>query len=121
MDFNHSKKTQDYIKRVKAFTDQHIYPVEEQIYAQTHELNPSGDWKNWKTHPLIASLKKKAQEAGLWNLFMPDKELGQGLTTLEYAPQAEKMSRVLFTSEIFNCNAPDTGNIEVLYHSGNEY
>jgi acyl-CoA dehydrogenase len=121
MDFNHSKKTQYYIERVNAFMDEHIYPVEEQIYAQTHELNPGGDWKNWQAHPLIEPLKKKAQEAGLWNLFMPDAELGQGLTTLEYAPLAEQMGRVLFASEIFNCNAPDTGNMEVLYHFGNEY
>lgn len=121
MDFNHSEKTQGYIERVKAFMDEHIYPVEEQIYAETHELNPSGDWKNWQVHPLIEPLKKKAQEAGLWNLFMPDAELGQGLTTLEYAPLAEQMGRVLFASEIFNCSAPDTGNMEVLYHFGNEY
>ena len=121
MDFNHSEKTQGYIERVKAFMDQHIYPVEEQIYAETHALNPGGDWKNWQAHPLIELLKKKAQEAGLWNLFMPDAKLGQGLTTLEYAPLAEQMGRVLFASEIFNCNAPDTGNMEVLYHFGNEY
>jgi acyl-CoA dehydrogenase len=121
MDFNHSEKTQGYIERVKAFMDEHIYPVEEQIYAQAHELNPGGDWKNWQVHPLIEPLKKKAQEAGLWNLFMPDAELGQGLTTLEYAPLAEQMGKVLFASEIFNCNAPDTGNMEVLYHFGNEY
>jgi acyl-CoA dehydrogenase len=121
MHFDHSEKTQGYIKRVKAFMDEHVYPVEEQIYAQTHALNPGGDWKNWQAHPLIEPLKKKAQEAGLWNLFMPDAELGQGLTTLEYAPLAEQMGRVLFASEIFNCNAPDTGNMEVLYHFGNEY
>jgi acyl-CoA dehydrogenase len=121
MDFNHSEKTQGYIERVKAFMDEHIYPVEEQIYAETHELNPGGDWQNWQVHPLIEPLKKKAQVAGLWNLFMPDAELGKGLTTLEYAPLAEQMGRVLFASEIFNCNAPDTGNMEVLYHFGNEY
>jgi alkylation response protein AidB-like acyl-CoA dehydrogenase len=121
MDFNHSEKTQGYIKRVKAFMDEHIYPVEEQIYAETHKLNPDGDWQNWQAHPLIEPLKKKAQEAGLWNLFLPDATLGKGLTTLEYAPLAEQMGRVLFASEIFNCNAPDTGNMEVLYHFGNEY
>jgi alkylation response protein AidB-like acyl-CoA dehydrogenase len=121
MHFNHSEKTQGYIERVKAFMDEHIYPVEEQIYAETHELNPDGDWKSWQVHPLIEPLKKKAQEAGLWNLFLPDADLGKGLTTLEYAPLAEQMGRVLFASEIFNCNAPDTGNMEVLYHFGNEY
>jgi acyl-CoA dehydrogenase len=121
MDFNHSEKTQGYIERVKAFMDKHIYPVEEQIYAETLALNPGGDWKNWQAHPLIEPLKKKAQEAGLWNLFLPDAKLGQGLTTLEYAPLAEQMGRVLFASEIFNCSAPDTGNMEVLYHFGNEF
>jgi alkylation response protein AidB-like acyl-CoA dehydrogenase len=120
MNFSHSEKTQGYIERVKAFMDEHVYPVEEQIYAETHELNPGGDWQNWQVHPLIEPLKKKAQEAGLWNLFLPDAELGKGLTTLEYAPLAEQMGRVLFASEIFNCNAPDTGNMEVLYHFGNE-
>jgi alkylation response protein AidB-like acyl-CoA dehydrogenase len=121
MNFNHSEKTQGYIERVKAFMDEHIYPVEEQIYAETHKLNPGGDWHNWQAHPLIEPLKKKAQEAGLWNLFLPDAKLGKGLSTLEYAPLAEQMGRVLFASEIFNCNAPDTGNMEVLYHFGNEY
>jgi len=121
MDFNHSEKTQGYIERVKAFMDEHVYPVEEQIYAETYELNPGGDWKNWQVHSLIEPLKKKAQAAGLWNLFLPDDKLGKGLTTLEYAPLAEQMGRVLFASEIFNCNAPDTGNMEVLYHFGNEY
>lgn len=121
MNFSHSEKTQGYIERIKAFMDEHIYPVEEQIYAETHALNPGGDWQNWQVHPLIEPLKKKAQEAGLWNLFLPDAELGKGLTTLEYAPLAEQMGKVLFASEIFNCNAPDTGNMEVLYHFGNEY
>ena len=120
MDFAHSEKTQDYIARVKAFMDEHVYPVEEQMYRETEELNPTGDWTKWQMHPLIEPLKKKAQQAGLWNLFLPDDELGQGLTTLEYAPLAEEMGRVLFASEIFNCNAPDTGNMEVLYHFGNE-
>ena len=120
MHFAHSEKTQDYIARVKAFMDEHVYPVEEQMYRETEELNPTGDWTKWQMHPLIEPLKKKAQQAGLWNLFLPDDELGQGLTTLEYAPLAEEMGRVLFASEIFNCNAPDTGNMEVLYHFGNE-
>ncbi|MEP2653181.1 MAG: acyl-CoA dehydrogenase family protein [Paraglaciecola sp.] len=120
MNFSHSEKTQDYINRVRAFMQEHVYPVEEQIYSETHRLNPGGDWKNWQVHPLIEPLKKKAQAAGLWNLFLPDAELGQGLTTLEYAPLAEEMGRVLFASEIFNCSAPDTGNMEVLYHFGNK-
>lgn len=120
MHFAHSEKTQDYLTRLKAFMQEHVYPVEAQIYAETHELNPGGDWQNWQVHPFIEPLKKKAQEAGLWNLFLPDAKLAKGLTTLEYAPLAEEMGRVLFASEIFNCNAPDTGNMEVLYHFGNK-
>lgn len=121
MHFEHSAKTQDYIARVKAFMDEHVYPIEDKIYAETHEMNPTGDWKTWKIHPAVTELKVKAKEQGLWNLFLPDAELGQGLTTLEYAPLAEEMGRVLYASEIFNCNAPDTGNMEVLYHFGSDY
>ena len=119
MNFAHSEKTQDYIARVKAFMEEHVYPVENKIYHETEVLNPSSDWTKWQYHPLIEPLKKKAQEAGLWNLFLPDEALGKGLTTLEYAPLAEEMGKVLFASELFNCNAPDTGNMEVLYHFGN--
>ncbi len=121
MHFEHSAKTQEYIARVKTFMDEHVYPVEEQVYAETHELNPTGDWTKWQMHPSINKLKAKAKEQGLWNLFLPDAELGQGLTTLEYAPLAEEMGRVLWASEVFNCNAPDTGNMEVLYHFGSDY
>jgi alkylation response protein AidB-like acyl-CoA dehydrogenase len=120
MNFAHSEKTQDYIARVKSFMEEHVYPVEDKIYHETEVLNPTGDWTKWQYHPLIEALKKKAQAAGLWNLFLPDETLGQGLTTLEYAPLAEEMGKVLFASELFNCNAPDTGNMEVLYHFGNE-
>jgi acyl-CoA dehydrogenase len=120
MDFAHNQKTEQYLSRVKAFMDEHIYPNEAEIYAGTHKLNPDGNWQNWQVHPLIEPLKQKAQEAGLWNLFLPDATLGQGLTCLEYAPLAEQMGRCTFASEIFNCNAPDTGNMEVLYHFGNK-
>jgi acyl-CoA dehydrogenase len=120
MHFEHNKKTQDYLARVKAFMDEHVYPIEQQVYTETHELNPTGDWTKWQCHPAIEPLKKKAQEQGLWNLFLPDAELAKGLTCLEYAPLAEQMGRVAFPPEIFNCNAPDTGNMEVLYHFGNE-
>ncbi|WP_086930290.1 acyl-CoA dehydrogenase family protein [Agarilytica rhodophyticola] len=120
MQFTHSEKTQDYLGRLKAFIDEHIKPVEQKIYNETEELNPTGDWRTWKLHPLIEPLKQKAKDAGLWNLFLPDAELAQGLSCVEYAPLAEEMGRYLFASEIFNCNAPDTGNMEVLYHFGNE-
>jgi alkylation response protein AidB-like acyl-CoA dehydrogenase len=120
MDFSHNAKTQDYLTRLKDFMKEHIEPIEEQVYAEMHKLNPTGDWTQWKMHPMMESLKQKAKEAGLWNLFLPDNELAEGLTTLEYAPLAEQMGRCQFASEIFNCSAPDTGNMEVLYHFGNE-
>lgn len=116
MDFEHSPKTLDYIARVKEFIQTHIEPVEMQIYAETHQMNPDGNWANWQVHPLVEKFKGMAKDQGLWNLFLPDEKLGQGLTTLEYAPLAEEMGRIGFASEIFNCNAPDTGNMEVLYH-----
>ena len=119
MNFEYNAKTQDYLSRIKEFISTHVEPVEQQIYQELEEMNPTGDWREWKTHPLISTFKKKAQEQGLWNLFLPDDKLGMGLTTLEYAPLAEQMGRILFAPEIFNCNAPDTGNMEVLYHFGN--
>jgi hypothetical protein len=99
---------------------ENVYPIEERIYAELEEMNPTGDWKNWKLHPELEALKVKAREQGLANLFLPDDELGKGLSCLEYAPLAEEMGRVPFSPEIFNCNAPDTGNMEVLYHFGSE-
>lgn len=120
MDFSHNAKTQDYIARIRDFLDTHVAPIEQKIYEETAELNPTSDWTQWQAHPAIEPLKEKAKAAGLWNLFLPDAELGQGLTTLEYAPLAEETGRYLFAPEIFNCNAPDTGNMEVLYHFGNK-
>jgi alkylation response protein AidB-like acyl-CoA dehydrogenase len=120
MDFSHNEKTKDYLAKIRSFLLEHVAPVEDQIYRELAELNPTGDWKSWQVHPLIEPLKEKAKAAGLWNLFLPDAELAQGLTTLEYAPLAEETGRYLFAPEIFNCNAPDTGNMEVLYHFGNE-
>ncbi|MDC0602211.1 acyl-CoA dehydrogenase family protein [Aliiglaciecola sp.] len=120
MHFEHSQKAQDYLARVKAFMKENVYPIEERIYAELEEMNPTGDWKNWKLHPELEALKVKAREQGLANLFLPDDELGKGLSCLEYAPLAEEMGRVPFSPEIFNCNAPDTGNMEVLYHFGSE-
>jgi len=118
MHFEHKQVTQDYINRVTAFMREHVEPVEMQIYQELHELNPDGDWRQWQVHPLIEKFKGMAQEQGLWNLFLPDDKLAKGLTCLEYAPLAEQMGKMLFAPEIFNCNAPDTGNMEVLYHFG---
>ncbi|WP_395344641.1 acyl-CoA dehydrogenase family protein [Ningiella sp. W23] len=120
MDFSYNEKTQDYLTRLKAFIRQNIEPIEDKTYAENEHINPSGDWLNWKVLSPIEGLKQQAKEAGLWNLFLPDESLGQGLSCTEYAPLAEQMGRILFAPEIFNCNAPDTGNMEVLYHFGNE-
>ncbi|WP_371195056.1 acyl-CoA dehydrogenase family protein [Glaciecola sp. SC05] len=120
MDFSYNTKTQDYLTRIKAFMAEHVEPIEDKVYQEIHELNPTGDHKAWKVHPAMEGLKQKARDAGLWNLFLPDAELGQGLTCSEYAPLAEETGKILFSPEIFNCNAPDTGNMEVLYHFGND-
>jgi acyl-CoA dehydrogenase len=115
MDFEHSEKVKDYQARLQEFMDEHIYPVERQV-AQYHH-NHDHDWTLW---PGINGLKEKARKAGLWNLFLPKSygDLSPGLTNLEYAPLAEMMGRVLWSSEVFNCSAPDTGNMEVLAKYG---
>ena len=115
MDFNHTQKVIDLMDRLNAFMDEHIYPNEEayrEHFKATDNL--------WKSPPLMDDLKEKAKNAGLWNLFLPESEHGAGLTNLEYAPLAEIMGRVFFASEVFNCNAPDTGNMEVIDRYGSE-
>lgn len=109
MDFDYSAKTLELQKRLVDFMDEHIYP-NEQVY--TDEI-ASGD--RWQPSKLIEDLKSKAKAAGLWNLFLPDVS---ELTNLEYAPLAEMMGRVTWASEVFNCSAPDTGNMEVLHLYG---
>ena len=109
MNFCQSEKTLDLQKRVGAFMDEHIYPNE---MAYVEKIN-SGD--RWQPPELIGDLKTTAKEEGLWNLFLPDVS---GLSNLEYAPLAEIMGRVTWASEVFNCSAPDTGNMEVLHLYG---
>ena len=114
MDFEFSPKVQELRKRLLAFMDEYIYPNE----ALFHEQVDEGD--RWEPPAILAELKPKAQAAGLWNLFLPQAygEFSPGLTNLEYAPLAEIMGRVLWSSEVFNCSAPDTGNMEVLARYG---
>ena len=114
MNFNPSQKSKDYLDRLKKFMDKHIYPFERELITYHKEHNTSGNWKEWAEHPKLDALKELAKQEGLWNLFLPDNSLGQGLSVLEYAPLAEEMGRVYNAAEIFNCNAPDTGNMEVL-------
>ena len=114
MNFDYSDKTKSLIEDVANFMDKHIYPAEP-IYNQ--QMKDFGD-NRWQVVPVLEELKAKAKEAGLWNLFLPESDLGAGLTNLEYAPLAELMGRVGFASEVFNCSAPDTGNMEVLQQVG---
>ncbi|HVC07054.1 MAG TPA: acyl-CoA dehydrogenase family protein [Solirubrobacterales bacterium] len=115
MDFEHSPRTQELLARLSAFQEQEIESREE---AYLRELAASAD--PWVVSPLIEELKAKARAEGLWNLFLPDEEHGAGLSNVEYAPLAERMGRSLITAEVCNCNAPDTGNMEVLLHFGSE-
>jgi acyl-CoA dehydrogenase len=109
MDFKKSDRTIEMYDRLQSFMETHIFPNEK---TYSDEIN-SGD--RWRPLELIQSLKQKAKAAGLWNLFLPDIS---GLTSLEYAPLAEMMGRVIWASEVFNCSAPDTGNMEVLHLYG---
>ena len=115
MDFAYSPKTKALQEKLLAFMEEHVYPNEEKLHPE-HE-GPAR-WR--EISPILEELKAKARDAGLWNLFLPESELGAGLTNLEYAPLAEIMGRSPVASEIFNCSAPDTGNMEVLVRYGTE-
>jgi len=112
MDFEYSPKVKELQARLQAFMDQHIYPNEQRFYAEV----AAGD--RWEPTRIIEDLKPKAKAAGLWNLFLPESELGAGLSNLEYAPLCEIMGRISWSPEVFNCSAPDTGNMEVLTRYG---
>ena len=115
MDFNHSLRAQELLERVDTFIEQEISPREEAYHRELLALSDP-----WVVLPVIDELKAKARDAGLWNLFLPDPEHGAGLSNAEYAPLAERMGRSIVASEIFNCSAPDTGNMEVLLHFGSD-
>jgi alkylation response protein AidB-like acyl-CoA dehydrogenase len=117
MDFSSSPRVQSYLQRLSAFMQQQVLPAEPEYYAQLLKVP---DWRSWKQPPIMESLKAKARAAGLWNLFLPDRKYGAGLTNVEYAPLAEITGRSLIAPEVFNCNAPDTGNMEVLVKYGSE-
>ncbi|GAP34590.1 acyl-CoA dehydrogenase family protein [Piscinibacter sakaiensis] len=112
MDFGYSARTQDLQAQVTRFMEEFIYPNEARFGREIDENTRAG--KRWTPLALIEELKPKARERGLWNLFLPESEYGAGLTNLEYAPLAEIMGRVPWASEVFNCSAPDTGNMETL-------
>jgi len=116
MDFEYSAKTKELQKKLLAFMDEHIYPNEPKYYAHVR-----GD-KRWEPVPIIEELKPKAKAAGLWNLFLPKspRAPGGGLSNLDYAPLCEIMGRVSWSPEVFNCSAPDTGNMETIERYGTE-
>ncbi|MGD0292011.1 MAG: acyl-CoA dehydrogenase family protein, partial [Candidatus Binataceae bacterium] len=111
MDFAFSKKVEDLQRRLRAFMDEYIYPNEQRFQDEVER-------NRWSPTAVMEELKAKARTAGLWNLFLPDHEHGAGLTNLEYAPLCEIMGRSMMASEVFNCSAPDTGNMEVLARYG---
>jgi acyl-CoA dehydrogenase len=111
MDFQPSERCMEFKERLSAFMDEHVYPSEEVYGAQ---LRDSGD-PHYQP-PVMEQLKAKARDAGLWNMFLPDATLGAGLSNSDYAPLAEILGRAAIASEACNCSAPDTGNMEVLFH-----
>jgi len=115
MDFDHSARARDLLERVDSFIEREVTPKEEAYHRELMALEDP-----WVVLPAIEELKRKTKGEGLWNLFLPDEEHGAGLTNVEYAPLAERMGRSLIASDVFNCNAPDTGNMEVLLNFGNE-
>ena len=121
MDFSHSPKAQTHLQRVRDFIEQSVLPLETKLLSElAHAGGRGADWKTWTVLPEVEALKVKARAQGLWNLFLPDEKLGAGLSTLEYAPLAEEMGKSFLAPEVFNCNAPDTGNMEVLWKYGSD-
>jgi acyl-CoA dehydrogenase len=113
MDFEYTARTKMYMEQLRDFMQKHVYPSEETFYEQLN-AGPT----RWQVPPIIEELKARARERGLWNLFLPESDHGAGLTNSEYAPLCEIMGRSPFAPEVFNCSAPDTGNMEVLVRYG---
>jgi acyl-CoA dehydrogenase len=118
MDFEISARARDYQERARRFIQKQIEPVERSAWEEMRAQNWGGDWKKWKPLPIVDELKRKARAEGLWNLFLSDKTLGAGLSTLEYASVAELTGRSLLAAEVFNCSAPDSGNMDLLLQYG---
>ena len=115
MDFEYSGRTKELKARVEVFMDEYIYPSERAYYDQVYQSD-----NRWIEPPILEKLKENARAQGLWNLFLPESDLGAGLTNLEYAPLCETMGRVHWASEVFNCSAPDTGNMETIERYGTQ-
>ena len=119
MEFKHSSKTIKLIREVSDFMQDFVYPAEEVYASEMKDFREQGN--PWQVPKIVGELKLKARDKGLWNFFLPESENGYGLTNLEYAPLAEMMGKIGFASEVFNCSAPDTGNMEVLDKFGSDY
>ena len=119
MNFQPSDRAKKTADAVRAFIKTHIEPIETEHWEGILAQRNGGDWTQWTIPPRVEELKAKAKAEGLWNLFLPDPELGAGLSVLEYAFSCEETGRSMMAPEIFNCNAPDTGNMEVLWKYGN--
>jgi len=118
MDFQYSDKVRDLQARLLAFMDEHVFPSEARYFDEVETNRKNGN--AWQPTRVIEELKQKARAAGLWNLFLPESRHGAGLSNLEYAPLCEIMGRAIWSPEVFNCSAPDTGNMEVLARYGTE-
>lgn len=116
MHFQHSERSKELQERISHFMDEHIFPSEEIFSQQMEEFAKQGD--RWKIPQIIEDKKKIAKDEGLWNLFLPENPMGESMSNLDYAPLCELMGRSPIASEIFNCSAPDTGNMEVLAQYG---
>ena len=115
MNFESTEKIDFYLPKVKQFIEEEVIPVEKEIHQQAKTGSD-----RWQPHEELEPLKEEAKKRGLWNLFLPDSELGAGLSNFEYAHLAEQMGRTTFASEVMNCSAPDTGNMEVLVRYGSK-
>jgi len=118
MNLEQSERVKELILQVSKFMDEHIWPAEEVYASQMDAFREEGN--PWRVPPILEELKSKAKAQGLWNFFLPESQNGFGLTNLEYAPLAEMLGKVGFASEVFNCSAPDSGNMEVLDKYGSK-
>jgi len=118
MQFENSPRGEDFLERTRAFIREEIEPVESGYWAEVAKTGRDPDWRQWREPVLLGVLKAKARSQGLWNMFLPDAKLGAGLTISEYARVAEETGRSLLAPTVFNCNAPDSGNMEVLWRYG---
>ena len=115
MDFEHSQRALETLGRLRAFIDERIVPIEDDYFRSLRARNHGGDWTKWTVDSRVEALKQQARDARLWNLFLPGT-----MSTIDYAPLAEAMGRSALAPEIFNCNAPDSGNMEVLHLHGSD-